>query len=175
MIDLKQKPELGWNLLLALSLATILGAAWYGFVDPIEKGSSLGPRNDLSVVNATTRKAQEQSTAALSEIRAKTWDTELRTLESGTLDRLTLLATKHKLQLTGFRTDRPREVAGMAEAPFVVVVEGAYPDVLAFSQRLEEPASKLVPELLQFSASDTTPGRVTATIGLIAFLYKEVK
>ena len=69
----------------------------------------------------------------------------------------------------------PVQVATLDEAPFVAIVEGGFPDVLAFAHSLEGSSSKLAVNLIEFSASDAAPGHVTATFGLLGFFFKEPK
>lgn len=173
MIDLKQKPETGWNVLLVLSLLSIPVAAVYGFAKPAEPASGTKLRNDVRKAATATRLADDRADAARRNIRSQTSDTDPATLATATLDRLTQLADKHKLQLTDFRSEKTADLPGMKQAPFTVIVDGRFPDVVDFVASLERPDSKLAVALLEIAASDKAPGRVTATLGLNGYLFKE--
>jgi hypothetical protein len=174
MMDLKDRPELGWNVLFGTALVGIVVAVWFGFLSPAKPVPLTIERNLVD-----QRQAAERQAVALKAdeklIAGQTWNTSAETLGSTVLDYVSGLAEKHSVQLTNFRTDSPIQVASLSEAPFVLIVEGGFPDILAFTNALEDPKSKLAVNLMTISASDTGPGRVTATFGLLGFLFKEPK
>jgi hypothetical protein len=167
--DIKLKPAFGWNLLFAVSLLAILGTIWYGFLRPTQPGQASSWKKTLDDLTAQSRTANDAAAADLAVVDNRTWDQSLDNLGSTVLGNLTRLAEKHKLQLSNFRTERPSGLANLSEAPFVLVVDGAFPDVLTFVQSVESPGNKLAVSLLQLSASDAVPGNVTATMGLSGF------
>jgi hypothetical protein len=171
MITLKQK-ETGWNALFVASLVAIAFFGWYSFLRTPER-----PTANRQTAQAMARidAANDQADKALAEIRARTWNQTPEALAAQTLNRLTQIAERNKLALTSFRGDRTVEKQGLTEAPFVVVVDGAFPSVLSFLEQVDQPGSKLATELLQIQASEGHPGSVTATVGLLGFLLPEDK
>ncbi len=171
MIDLKDRPDLGWNTLFAVSAVAILAALWFQFgfvVKPPNK-----PADNEDALRAKSYSANDKK-----DIAPYTWDVSMASMDAlgpAVLNSLTALSEKNTVQLTSFRTDKSIRVAGLDEAPFVAVVEGAFPDVLAFTHALESPSSRLAVNLIELSASDSGPGHVTATFGLLGFFFKEPK
>ncbi len=172
MIDLKDRPDFGWNLLLGLSVVGIAVSIWFGFISPVPQLSWIS-KTRTSTLNPTVERANAKIADDLAQIRRQSWKVSSETLGSAVLAYLSGVSEKNSVQLTGFRTEKTVDVAKLTEAPFVVVVEGGFPDVVAFARKLEDPSSKLAVNLMQISASDTGPGRVTATFGLLGFLVKE--
>jgi len=109
------------------------------------------------------------------DVQAKGWNTGVEILGPKVLDQMTKLTSKNHVSLAGFRTEKAVTVAHMKEAPFVAVLEGSYGDVIECLKSLEAPESKLAVNLMQVAPSDTGMGRVTATMGLVAFLPEEIK
>jgi len=173
--DLRDNPELGWNLLLGVSVVGIVVAGWYGFYRAPAPSRTAAYGKESVRVAAATRRAQEAASSNLASVRARTWNVDLDTLGSTALNQLTVLTQKHGVQLSGFRTERAVDVATLKEAPMVANVEGKFLDVVSFVQSLEKADSKLAVNLLQVSASETAPGQVTATLGLVGFVFKEEK
>jgi hypothetical protein len=172
MIDFKERPDLGWNSLLVISLLAILTALWFGVVSPVKTLEKSGAEQ-VALLNATVVRANQKRQDDLHHIQGQSWTGPVETVGSTVLSYVSDLCEKHHVQLTAFRTEKSVDVAKLTEAPFVVAVEGGFPDVLAFSKSLEDPSSKLAVNLLQVGASDSGPGRVTATLGLLGFLVKE--
>jgi hypothetical protein len=173
MNDLRIKPATAWNLLLALSLIAILGTGWYR---TRKAEAPLALRDDersLATANARLSNLHDLQVAAMKTVTAKTWDISAEALGSKTLERLTKMAENCHVQLTNFRSEKSVAVASLEEAPFTVVIDGPYGDALKLVDKLEAPESKLAVTLLQVANSDTSPGAVTATIGLAGFIYKE--
>lgn len=73
------------------------------------------------------------------------------------------------LKLVAFRPQRAGSTAGLDQLPYLVTVEGTYPDVLKFAEALERPMTKLALNLFQISSADNASDRVTASLGVIAY------
>lgn len=169
MIDLKDRPDLGWNTLLTLSGIAIAAALWFQF------GVAIKPPSPPNLDNQSGALMRSKGTAAsdAKTIAEKTWQMSQDAMAPAVLEYLTSECEKNSVQLTSFRTDKSIRVATLDEEPFVAVVEGGFPDVLALAHSLESPGSKLAVNLIELSASETAPGHVTATLGLLGFLFKE--
>ncbi len=80
------------------------------------------------------------------------------------------LAEKESVKVTAFRPQRSEPNAGMTRYPYSVVCEGAFPAVSRFVRAIEAPGTKLATVSVQIVAADGETDKVTATIGLVAFL-----
>ncbi|AIE85988.1 hypothetical protein [Fimbriimonas ginsengisoli] len=170
MNDVDIKPATGWNILFGVSLLAIALSIWFGYMRPPEPGAELAWKRSLTKMTLASRKANDEADANFAPVKEKMWSQTIDTLGSTVLDQLTRMSEEEKLQLSGFHTEKAIDVAGLKEAPFVLTVEGTFPQVIAFMKKLEGPQSKLAVNLLQISASDTAPGNVTATLGLVGFV-----
>lgn len=169
MIDLKDRPDVGWNVLFGVSAIAIAAALWFQFRFQV-------PVSQVSEQSVTEQRNRPSRTATEKLIAAHTWnDVSTDALAPAVLNYLSTLSEKNAVQLTSFRTDKTAQVATLDEAPFVAIVEGGFPDVLAFAHALEASNSKLAVNLIELSASDAAPGHVTATFGLLGFIFKEPK
>jgi hypothetical protein len=168
MIDFKA-PETSWNLLFLASLGLIGAATWFGFFAPMPETA----HGNLKEIQALSLKTEDHTKERLKTIEERTWNVGGDVLASTALNRLTLLAESKGLQLSTFRSDKAATAAGLEQTPIVAVVEGSFPNVVAFGKSLD--GSKLGLESLQITASDAAPGKVSATLGLIGYRYAEVK
>lgn len=168
MNDIKITPIVGWNLLFGASLVAIAITIWYGFLRPQPVGASSW-KHTMDDVTSRTRNANNVADSNLVDVNRRTWDVDQQNLGSRILARLNGLAEKHQLQLSNFRTEHTTSLASLTNAPFVVVVDGSYPDLLAFVNGLESSDSRLAVNMVQITASDASPGNVTATLGLVGY------
>ncbi len=176
MNDLRDKPETGWNLLFGLSILAILVTGWFYMFGPSAKtAKEAKDREELSKLAQSSNYAQIDLGQKMESVNSKVWHSDADTLGNETLASLTTLAEKNGLILSGFRTEKPIQVASLQEAPLVVVLDGSFQKVMTFVKGLEGTDSKLAMNLLSVSVSDTGTDHVTATLGLIGFLFKEAK
>jgi hypothetical protein len=158
-----------WNALFVASICAILGAVIFLFVAPPlpqEVRRLPTPQSDLE-------KATAMSANAKGRIESKLWDLDSQELGASVLSNLNGLAEKQHIQVADFRIEKPFDVAGQREAPFVVVLEGDFKAVMKVVASLEDPKSKLGISMLQMATSDKGTGAVKATVGLTAFLRSE--
>jgi hypothetical protein len=150
-------------------------AGWFLVSKPSESPQVQKDAQRIKMLHDHTRKADASSAELVAEIQSKGWNLGPEELGSKVLERMTKLVETDHLQLSGFRTEKPTDVANMTAAPFVAVVEGPFSDVVHLLRKVEDPKSKLAVSLLQISTGEGSLGRVTATIGLLAYLPKEVR
>jgi hypothetical protein len=172
MNELSERPELGWNLLCAAAIIAAAYAIWVAFLEP-NSTAAMSKDGSPTDIRRTTQKARDKVGEDLKNVQQKTWDVGVDALGSSVLEVVSKATEKAGVQMTGFRSERTVDVADLVEAPFVVVIEGGYNDVLAFEKALEGGDSKLAINRIQFTASDSAPGRVTATLGIVGFKTKE--
>ena len=58
----------------------------------------------------------------------------------------------------------------MTQLPFLIGVDGSYPNVVAFVKDIETKGTKLALSQVQLSSSDGTTDKVSASIGVVAYV-----
>jgi hypothetical protein len=170
---LKQRVELGWDLLLVLSLIGIGAASWFAFLAPKPAAKPVvNSASTLKGIESETDKITASCASAEDHIKERTWDLTVEVFGSQILDNLTNLSQKTHVQLAGFRIGKPIQAATLQEAPFVATVEGTFMDVMAFVSKLEQADSKVALSQLNIATGNGSD-HVSATLALTGFLYKE--
>ncbi|HWD39364.1 MAG TPA: GspMb/PilO family protein [Fimbriimonas sp.] len=172
-MDLRRNPELGWNVLLGISLVAIVLIGILGFTKPTEPEEMMRHRSQKSQSSFSIKDSNDASQKAIAAIRKRTWDMSAEQLGPELMQRLNRIADDHHVVLSNFRSGHTSDVAALSEAPFIATVDGSFTDIVGFLQALEQPETKLAVNILQITASDQGVGKVTATISLMAFMVKE--
>jgi hypothetical protein len=157
-----------WNALFLASILAILGAIGFFLFGPRTSPvtfptAPLADDQHLSKIADVTNHAKKR-------IESKLWDLNSQELGASVLSELNGTAEKDHVQVSDFRIEKTTEVGEQREAPFVVVLDGDFKDVMKMLGTLESPDSKLALSMLQMATSDTGPGFIKATVGLTAFL-----
>ncbi len=169
----RTQPEAGWNLLLAFSLAGILVAGWFAFLQPKPHRFASGSRQpSVAAIEAETREIEAKASEGGKRLSDRTWDVGPELFGSQLLDKTTAIAGKCHLRLTNFRVGKTFAAAGLRETPVTVVVDGGFMDVMAFMAALEKPDSKIAVSQLDLSASGIQD-QVSATVSIAGFLSQE--
>jgi hypothetical protein len=71
--------------------------------------------------------------------------------------------------LVGFHTQKAIEQPNITLIPFVINVDGGFPNVMAFTHDLEKSGTKFVVNLFQLSNADQSSDKITASIGITAY------
>jgi len=172
VIDLKQRPDVGWNVLLAISLLGLAVAAWFAFLVP--KPYALTQPDASAVlkgIEASTKEAESKSSAAQEALGARIWDVNAEVLSSQIQETVTHLCEKNHSILAAFRPGKVIPAVSLIEVPFGIVVEGGFPDLMAVLKSLDDPESKVAVSQVQI-ASNNGSDQVRATIAVTAFIAK---
>lgn len=161
-----KRAETSWNVLFLVSVGIVVATFWYGFLRPAEVRKT--DPGELGRVRMLVKTAKARTEALDRKVQAQVFDADLQTLAGIALETVNGLAIKSHLQLASFRSEKPTTVAGLNQAPYVAVVEGSFLDLQTLLSRLESPGSKLGVQMLQITTSDESPGKVSATLGLVA-------
>jgi len=172
MSSIRQQ-NLVWNSLFVLAVLSILFTGWYGFLRPDKKPPALNTQSQISKLRKDADTVALKAHPAQHKLHILTWRMSAEELGSTTLAWLTDLADRNHLTISGFRTDRPKDIDPLKEVPFGLVVEGSFPNAMSFVAALEDRRSKLMVSLLQIASADPQSDRVTATIGLSGFVRPE--
>ncbi len=164
-----------WNAVLWTSAAVVALSFISQFALP-------APKPDVA---AAKRIAQEQQARKdIAEMQAKlagtrtsletlAWKTNADRIESESMSRVSGIARASKVKMNAFRPQKSAEQAGMERIPFIISLEGPYPNVLEFVRRLETSDNKLAVNLLQLTSAEADSDAVSATIGVFAFKERQ--
>jgi hypothetical protein len=118
---------------------------------------------------ATAKDAVRESETAT---RARLWNGDAESVVATLLDRWNRDARSLELQVTSFRPQKTRSVAGLTELPGTLQVSGPWPRVGQLLERLERPGARLVVRSVQIASADAASDAVTATVQFQAYLAK---
>lgn len=124
----------------------------------------------LKDTTAMTKAVQDRE-AVEATIAAQTWKGDGQTVVVSAMNRIAKSVASHGLKLDVIRPQRVTVIdGGLQQLPFLVTVEGAFPDVAAFVKDMEAPEGRLATEQVQIASSDASTDKTTATVMLIAYL-----
>lgn len=166
-----------WNAVMFLGLAAIVAILVTDLLLPkasVTKVRSTisGKERDLTREIAANREKFETEQMT---IASTTWTGSLESVSPVVLERLNQMAAAKGLQVKTFRPQRSLAEGGLDVLAFVISVEGAFPNALAFIRQIEQPGSNLAVTQIQMAAVDGASDRVSATIGVTAFAEQNKK
>lgn len=175
MIDFRDKSQAIPNAISATAVALLLVTV--GVIVFVPKPSTKGLAAKTTKVRNQVfdgiRVAKDRTKDAEANITRFAWAGTLEQINSTALNRLTEIAQHHTVKLTGFRPQRPINSASLTQLPFLVTLDGAYVDVVAFEKELEDSGNRLAIEMVQVASADPSTDRVTANINLVAYQLPE--
>ncbi len=108
--------------------------------------------------------------AVIEQVFEKTKWTEKPDLITGEVLSIVRNATgKASVKLISFRPQRSVETTDLLQLPYVIAVDGSFPNVVKFVQSIEESDAKLAVSSFQLASAEGTSDFVTASIGLVAY------
>ena len=167
------KPEMSLNITLGVGIVLFLASLGLAFLPkgaPQDASRQKRKQYNTALQGATSAKLIAEKTR--SENQRSLWSIDSEGIKARTLDTVSRLAKVHGLKMSSFRPQRLEETAALVRSPFMVLLEGSYPQVLSFLNSIENPASKLAVDSVQLTAVDAASDKVNATIGVIAFTRK---
>lgn len=114
---------------------------------------------------AAAKNAKEQAAAIVPRV----WALPQDQIGPAALAKVTTFAKAHQVKLTSFRPQRVADADGLTQIPFMMTLDGAYPNVVAFVKDIEASDSRLAVNQVQLSSSDGATDKVSASIGLVAY------
>lgn len=168
-----------WSAIGAVAIVCLVVVVAYEWVAP-------KPRPTLTTRAKTERLVALDKEVDAIEVRLKKFEADrARLVNPGTpesvtaslLNRVTLAAQTDGIKLVAFRPQRAETVHNLQSLPYLVIVEGPYPNVLRFVRSLEAHEARVAIRTLQISAADGASDRVNGSLGIVAFAEtsKEVK
>jgi len=171
MIDFRNREYLAANLTtVAAVVALTAGLIWQWIPKPSNPNLDREARKEALQVLEQKKTVDGQLDAAKAYVNQMTWTGETQQINKTILDRINALIKKDGLNLTSIRPQRPSTIDDLDTLPYLVIVDGTYPQLVQFARDLDVPANKLATNLIQISTAETTSGRVTANIAVVAYL-----
>jgi hypothetical protein len=170
MIRYKEDPST--TIIFIFGVLLLVGATLFMTVGPQPTTAGLAKqRKDAELkVQVEARKAQDDLAVTQVRLSAGTWAGQTQEVGPAALARVTQIANARSLKLVAFRPQRANEKTKPVQLPYLVTVEGSYPNVLEFIRSVDGAGTKLAVSLVQISSSDANSDRVTANIGIVAYL-----
>jgi Tfp pilus assembly protein PilO len=172
MIDFRHKENVPASFI-ALSAILVMAATllfMLFYPQPTTKGLAEKTRRERMKSLMLTREAKERLALAQATVQANTWPGDAETVAPTAMARLTAMATRRNVKRTGFRPQRTGTSGNLTTLPFLVTVEGPFPQVVEFARDIESAGSRLALNMFQVTTTDDSSDRVTATLVVMAYL-----
>jgi hypothetical protein len=172
MISFRDKEDVGPGIVSVLAIVILVaGFLFMLFVKPPTVADITKVSNKKQIDLKRAEKASKAA-GAKSQILVNnlTWTGDAEYIGTTALQTANDLADKCGVKLTVFRPQKAALVDNLVTLPFVVTVEGNFPNILSFSRGLEDPKTKLAVTQIQVSSTDPNTDKVTANIGIVAYV-----
>jgi len=172
MISFRDKSATTTSVIIVASILALLGTliVMVFVPPPTAKGLSTKARRDEMKARIAIKDAREREAEAMRLVAETTWAGNAQTVGPAALARVTQMAKSRNLRLVAFRPQRQSDDADLTMLPFLITVEGTYPNVVQFSRDLETTGTRLSVSMVQVSSADANSDRVTATVATMAYL-----
>jgi len=171
MIDFRNREYLSANLTTVAAVVALAGGLiWQWIPKPANPNLDRETHSRTNEILIKQKKADQLLADANAYIDSMTWAGEAQITNKSILDRINALIKKNALKLTSIRPQRANTIDSLDTLPYLVIVEGTYPQLVQFARDLDVPGNKLATSLVQISTADTSTGRVTANIAVVAYL-----
>ena len=153
---------------MGVAVALLLGLIIFLVVVPrptVKIATSSGPDPAIAAIT----KDNKDLAAVHAEIDSHIWNEDPDDIAPQALKIFTDLATKNKITVTSFRPQKEMPADPLQMLPFFAAVQGEFPDMARFTKALQT-NPKLALSLLQIASADASTDKVTASIGLVAYI-----
>ena len=140
---------------------------------PTVKGLATSQRKHEMKAKIATRNAEERAESANKWLTDYAWKGTEQNVTPVALASVNGLLEPTKIKMISFRPQRMAVGGKLSQVPYVLTLEGSFAEVKALIPRLERKENKLAVNLVQIASADSASDKVTATIGLIAYLAPE--
>lgn len=124
-----------------------------------------------------TREKISEGKAKVKEIRDantdRLWSNTPSEVSTEAMAMVANAAKSLNVTISSFRPQRPMQEGVVQILPFDAVVSGRFAAITALCSAIDSPAKKLALESIQINAADPNNETVTASIGLVAYVYVE--
>ncbi len=169
--------EREWNYVSGAAVVIMAGVTLAHFLVPIP---SLGKvvqahKNEETKLNASISKLRDDVTTMKVENSKRVWTQPADQVSAAAMSLVTKAAQSRNLKVIAFRPQRTQDDSGVTRLPYLVSLEGSFPNVLQFVKSIENPATKLAVQSVQLASADGASDKVSATVGVVAYRELEEK
>lgn len=174
MLSFRTRAEMAASVAILIALAILVGTGLFMlFVPkPTVAASTASKVRSQRELDERIRKLEENKTLTAATVVSQVWGEPVEEIGPKALESITAYARTQKLKLMAFRPQKTVEVDGLIQLPFLISVEGSYPNIIRFVRQLESGNLKMGTSLVQVSSTDPNSDLVSASIGIVA--YKSV-
>jgi Tfp pilus assembly protein PilO len=164
-------PERAWTMAAIAAVGALVFLVLFDrFVDPPSPQRSARAR-------FLERERLERDVAALNETTAATsakvaqvlWDQNADIIGPTALSQINAFARARGVRLASFRPQQVATDGDLTRQPYLITLEGSFPNVMAFLRDVQAPEIKLAVHLVQMTAADGRSDIVNANIGVTAY------
>ncbi len=140
--------------------------------DPVRVSAADQKRREMAIIEDASKVAR-QGEAYAEQIQELTWVEQPEQVEPRALDIVSRVADRSRTKILGFRPQRTVLSGGLEQLPFLVTLEGSFPNILTTARDLGTRSNRLAVTSIQVASADAASDRVTATVGIVAFRLPE--
>jgi len=170
MLNFRDKDSRTANIVSLVAILLLVLMLVYAFVPKPKPGTSLGRLNQtVRDTNNSTQEAKVRSDEAKATIEKRSWSEGPEKVAPLALTKVNQYVRETGVRLLAFRPQRSLPGKDLQPVPFLVSVEGTYPKIMAFCQKLDFQEPRLAVNLIQVASADSSSDKVSASIGLTAY------
>jgi len=175
MINFKDREDQFPALLSVASIIVAVGAGAFILFTMVRPGTTIADLDKSANAQRTKifsqkKDAQKKLSESQITIDADAWFGDPEYVITDSMKEVSAAAQSHKIKLVAFRPQNAAVADDLNTIPYLVTVEGPFAAVLDFERELDTLKSKLGVSLIQVNSADPNTDRVTANIGLVAYL-----
>lgn len=172
MIDFRRKENVPASILAVVAILVLLGTFLFMILvrPPTTAGLAEKTRREAIKIRIKTKDADDRLVAAKATVTSTTWPGIGDDVAPAANARLTTMATRRGVKLTSFRPQRTTAKTDLTVLPFVITVEGPYPQIVELTRDIDSAGSRMAVNLVQITAAADDSNTVTATVGVMAYL-----
>lgn len=137
---------------------------------PVAGTDDASRKAELQKIGRDTENLQADIVDATANVSKLTWELTVDEVAPAAMKWVTEHAADHFIEVSSFRPQRRTDVDGLVQLNYLVIAEGAFPDMMDFVRAFEAEDSLMAVKLVQLSGVDGVTDRVRATIGIATFV-----
>jgi Tfp pilus assembly protein PilO len=161
-----------YNVLCGAALLILVGMAAADYLLPLPKPKNVKDRyeRELKELNGEILASRQQFTTAKTALEKRIWKGEEDQASPEILADLNDLAVAGGVRIVSFRPQKAQVNRSLRQLGFVMVAEGSFGQVMSMVRQMEGTMTRTAIHQIQIASSDGGSDRVTATIGLAAYV-----
>jgi Tfp pilus assembly protein PilO len=170
-LSFRNSEETSLSLVILCSIVVLAGClGYYVFgpkVDVKAAQKNRAKMTDQLYDQAKTAEANVKQETAI--VKQRLWNMPAEEVGPVAMQKVGEIALLNHVKVQSFRPSRITDAGGLEQVPFQVVINGVYPNVIAFTRALERSPAHFAVNQVSMSAGDGNTDNVAATISIIAF------